>query len=101
MASYAEQAAVGAATVFIDRVKMAMLTHAQYRANTGDDAQRLATLGKAIINNPATYAPLFAQLVATTSFAQAGIEQSPMTGASVDDASITSAVEVVFPSFAR
>lgn len=101
MASLTDQAAVGSATEFIDRVKMAMLTHAQYRVNQGDDAQGLASLGKQVINSPSTYAPLFAQLVATTSFVQDGIEQSPTTGAAVADAAIVSAVEVVYPSFAR
>lgn len=99
MATFAEQAAVAKAPAFVERVQMAMLTHAQYRINAGNDAQGYVTLGRKIIHNATGYASQFAQLVTTTSFVQDGIEQSPDTGAAVDDASIGSAVEVVYPSF--
>jgi hypothetical protein len=99
MATYSDQATVAASEAFIGRVQMAMLTHAQFRVQIGDDAQGYATLGKAILNAPDTYAPLFANVVATQPVVQDDL--APPDGAAIPDASILSAVETVYPGFVR
>lgn len=101
MASYADQATVAASDPFINRVQMAMLNHALYRVNAGNDAEGYVTLGKAIAKQPTQYAPQFAQSVATQPIVQNGIASSPVDGADVTDTQILGAVETIYPAFVR
>lgn len=99
MATLLAQFTVGTSDPFQSRVTPAMVRHAQFRVESGDDALGYATLGRQILNAPDTYTARFSQVVATMPGVQAGVESSPTDGADVTDLEIQTAVETVYPSF--
>lgn len=101
MARLDQQYTVGTSEQFRSRVQMAMIRHAQYRVAQGNDAQGLVTLGRAVLAAPVGYAETFARVIATEPSVQTGVGTAPTTGEDVTDEQIVSAVETVFPSFAR
>jgi len=101
MATLEQQYTVGTSAAFQHRVQPAMVRHAQYRVEIGDDAQGYASLGKQILNGPESFTPRFSQVVATMPGVQDGVASSPTDGADVTDLQIQSAVETIYPSFTR
>lgn len=101
MATLHQQYTVGNSEAFRSRVQMAMIRHAQYRIGQGQDAEGFVTLGRKVLEAPIGYAEAFARVIATEPSVQTGVGTAPTTGEDVTDEQLLSAVEVVFPSFAR
>lgn len=101
MANLIDQYTVGNSDAFQHRVQPAVVRHAQFRVEAGQDALGFASLGKQILNAPEMFTSRFAQVVATMPDLDAAITSSPTDGADVTDTQILTAVETVYPSFAR
>jgi len=100
-AALLDQFTVGNSDAFQSRVQPAMVRHSQFRVESGDDAQGFASLGKQIMSSPESYVSRFSQVVATMPDLDAAIASSPTDGSDVTDTQILTAVETVYPSFAR
>ena len=96
-----DQVTLASDTVFQGRVRQSMIAAAIAIANEAWTValhERRARLATLIVNNPGSYAPLFANAVATDATVQtsAGV---PAVQAAVTDANINNAVTSIFNTF--